>query len=48
MALPLGSAFCNHLSGYADTDDDDSGIASLARSLGINLRFTEYVRYCWK
>lgn len=36
------------VSGYSDTNDDDSGIASLARSLEVNLRFTEYVRYCWK
>lgn len=30
------------------TDDDDSTIAELARSLGINLKFTSYVRYCTK
>lgn len=30
------------------TDDDDSTIAELARSLGINLIFTSYVRYCTK
>lgn len=34
--------------GYRDTDDDESGIADLARSLGVNLRFTEYVRFCKK
>lgn len=34
--------------GYFDTDDDESGIADLARDLGVNLRFTEYVRYCRK
>lgn len=38
----------NLVSGHWDTDNDDSGIASLARSLGVNLRFTGYVRYCWK
>lgn len=36
------------VSGYLDTDDDEGGIADLARSLGVNLRFTEYVRYCRK
>ncbi len=30
------------------TDDDDSSIAELARSLGVNLKFTSYVRYCTK
>ncbi len=30
------------------TDDDDSTIADLARSLGINLKFTSYIRYCRK
>ncbi len=30
------------------TDNDDSTIAELARSLGINLKFTSYVRYCTK
>ncbi len=30
------------------TDDDDSTIASLARSLGVNLKFTAYVRFCRK
>ncbi len=30
------------------TDDDESTIADLARSLGINLKFTSYVRYCTK
>lgn len=30
------------------TDDDDSTIAELARSLGINLKFTSYIRYCTK
>lgn len=34
--------------GYWDTNDDESAIADLARSLGVNLRFTEYVRYCVK
>lgn len=30
------------------TDDDDSDIADLARSLGVNLKFTSYIRYCTK
>lgn len=30
------------------TDDDDSFIADLARSLQINLKFTSYIRYCTK
>ena len=30
------------------TDDDDSSIADLARSLGVNLKFTAYIRYCTK
>lgn len=30
------------------TDDDDSTIAYLARSLGVNLKFTSYIRYCTK
>lgn len=36
------------VNGYYDTDDDEGGIADLARSLGVNLRFTEYVRCCRK
>ena len=36
------------ITGSWDTDDDDSGIADLARSLGVNLRFTSYIRYCKK
>ncbi len=31
-----------------NTDDDDSTIADLARSLGVNLKFTSYIRYCVK
>lgn len=31
-----------------DTDDDQSTIADLARSLGVNLKFTSYIRYCVK
>lgn len=31
-----------------ETNTDDSTIADLARSLGVNLRFTSYVRYCVK
>ena len=30
------------------TDDDESTIADLARSLGVNLKFTSYTRYCSK
>lgn len=30
------------------TDNDDSAIADLARSLNINLKFTSYIRYCTK
>lgn len=30
------------------TDNDDSTIADLARSLGVNLKFTSYIRYCIK
>lgn len=36
------------ISGCWYTDDDDSGIADLARSLGVNLKFTSYVRFCYK
>lgn len=36
------------ISGCWYTDDDESAIADLARSLGINLKFTSYIRYCVK
>lgn len=36
------------ISGCWYTDDDESTIADLARSLGINLKFTSYIRYCTK
>lgn len=36
------------ISGCWYTDDDDSTIADLARSLGVNLKFTSYTRYCTK
>lgn len=36
------------ISGGWDTDGDDSTIADLARSLGVNLHFTSYIRYCQK
>lgn len=36
------------ISGYWDTDGDESGIADLARSLGVNVRFTDCVRCCCK
>lgn len=38
----------SEICGYWDTDNDESSIADLARTLGVNLRFTEYVRYCVK
>lgn len=31
-----------------DTDDDESDIADLARTLNVNLHFTSYVRFCRK
>ena len=36
------------ISGCWYTDDDESTIADLARSLGVNLKFTCYTRYCTK
>lgn len=36
------------ISGCWYTDNDDSMIADLARSLGVNLKFTSYTRYCIK
>ena len=36
------------ISGYWYTDDDESTIADLARSLGVNLKFTSYIRACIK
>lgn len=36
------------VSGCWYTDNDDSAIADLARSLGVNLKFTSYIRYCTK
>lgn len=36
------------VSGYWDTDNDESDIANLARSLGVNVRFTDCVRCCRK
>ena len=36
------------ISGCWFTDDDESTIADLARSLGVNLKFTSYTRYCTK
>lgn len=36
------------VSGYWETRNDESGIAELARSLGVNLRFTACVRFCRK
>lgn len=36
------------VSGCWYTDDDESTIADLARSLGVNLKFTSYTRYCTK
>lgn len=40
----INSVIC----GGWDTDNDESTIAELARSLGVNLKFTSYVRYCTK
>lgn len=36
------------IDGYWYTDDDESAIADLARSLGVNLKFTSHTRYCTK
>lgn len=36
------------ISGCWYTDEDESTIADLARSLGVNLKFTSYIRYCTK
>ena len=36
------------ISGCWYTNDDDSAIADLARSLGVNLKFTSYTRYVTK
>ena len=36
------------ITGSWDTDHDDSAVAQLARSLGVNVTFTSYVRYCIK
>lgn len=36
------------ISGCWYTNDDDSAIAELARSLGVNLKFTSYTRYAAK
>lgn len=38
----------SEICGFWNTDDDESTIADLARSLGVNLKFTSYVRYCKK
>lgn len=38
----------SEICGGWDTDDDESGIADLARSLGVNLHFTSYIRTCVK
>lgn len=36
----------SEICGGWDTDHDDSSIADLARSLGVNLHFTSYIRTC--
>ena len=36
------------VSGYWDTCDDESGISELVCSLGVNLRFANFVRFCRK
>lgn len=38
----------SEITGCWYTDNDDSTIADLARSLNINLKFTSYIRYCTK
>ena len=30
------------------TDEDESGVADLAKELGVTLEFTQYVRFCEK
>lgn len=47
--VPAGfSKIDSVISGCWYTDDDESTIADLARSLGVNLKFTSYTRYCTK
>lgn len=36
------------IQGIWHTDEDESGIADYAKELGVNVQFTEYVRYCQK
>ena len=39
----------SHMMGTWTTKEDaDSGIATLADTLGVEVRFTQYVRWCWK
>ncbi len=38
----------NRVTGYRYTDDDESGVADLARSLGVNLKFICSIRVCTK
>ena len=30
------------------TDEDESGVAELAKELGVTVQFTQYVRFCEK
>lgn len=43
---PLRLRIDSEICGGWDTDHDDSGIADLARSLGVNLHFTSYIHTC--
>lgn len=36
------------IQGTWTTDEDESGVADLAKSLGVTVEFTEYVRFCEK
>lgn len=39
----------SHMMGtWTTKEDSDSGIATLADALGVEVRFTQYVRWCWK
>ena len=36
------------LEGTWTTDEDESGVADLAKELGVTVKFTQYVRFCEK
>lgn len=38
----------SEVTGTWTTDEGESGLADLAQSLGVTVRFTEYVRFCEK